>query len=89
MTNRFAVETAIYRVSPTVKMILTDHYFVRVGSPREAGSAHYNLRIILFESLNQGSDPLFIIYIRQWEGVLVKTCLLVINFHPYSQDDAS
>ncbi|OYE01809.1 hypothetical protein CDG79_27545 [Nostoc sp. 'Peltigera membranacea cyanobiont' 232] len=52
-------------------------------------SAQYELRKILFYRLNQGYDPPFIICIRQWEGVLVKTRLFVTDSQPYSQDDAS
>ncbi|WP_334807490.1 hypothetical protein [Nostoc sp.] len=49
----------------------------------------YGIQTILFYRLNQGSDPLSIICMRQWQRVLVKMWLLVVNFHPYSQDDAS
>ncbi|MBG1263174.1 hypothetical protein F8S20_30860 [Nostoc sp. BAE] len=56
MTNRFAVETAIYRVSPTVKMILTDHYKATVYTQVEKSSIdHFSFPCSAWEWLIGGS----------------------------------
>ncbi|MEH1966312.1 MULTISPECIES: hypothetical protein [unclassified Nostoc] len=46
------------------------------------------LRKTLFYLLYEGSDPLLSICIHEWEGILVKPCLLVTNLGLDSQDDA-